>query len=426
MRNTTEIPTDQEINLIEQIWNITSKYKSNIIQPKILGDDDIIRCASFVFNLFRHLIPTDINQYLLKTKKTKKFRDDLIYHLIRNAILTQTNTKPSYIFKNNKNFIEYFDALLPESTGRDFINIKKSLDGTLGEYLNILSSTPSNNEIEDTITSCEFPVNFYPFTYFMAFNYDFHRQMINNKIKNIELIDKTLTSFRDDILRQDISSMPSNNISEDINKFKSELNETDKYNEFVLVNSLLFEKEYNFSLIFEISKFMKNKYISCLSEKIKSDIIQTLSILSLCPNVIGKKELINFIIYSPLESAVLKESKSLLPKKDNGTLNGIYNKTRLSSVSNAYLQLYLIAIPVMEKYFLYLIQHDLIKVTNPNIKFNLPESRKVDIKTFNAINGYIQTTKKNSSNLDLFNLLSERIDPQKKKIQTKKALRLLL
>ena len=386
-----ELPDQSEVDLLNsRFGNFHFNENKEEVSEYKLYHEDFIKIGHFVVDRFDHLIPEPFNEYLLQKNLKEKFKNDLIDHLIINSLLIESMN--SDIIESNHEFCSVFADLCNEGYetliyGKEISGYNRDLN-KVSNYLRYKEVTKVHVKNKHKSQSYNIPIALFPITFFLAFNYEFHNNFVSNNISNINTIENHVEMFKDIFpqYEEQINRKGQANLS----SFESKLFEREANDTIILINHILFEQEFNLSLVAEIATKMEglNKKVSndYLLQKIK----KTLALNCLLPNVISRVNYLDIVEWCLFEN-----------KRDN------YNNVTFQLLPLVYLQLAFIVIPLMEKLFCLLVQEGIALVNTDNIEFNANLPKGLDIKQFYSTNKLIQHTKKVTESICLKSLISD-------------------
>lgn len=379
----------------EEDWNEEDTEEQPV---RLLGQSEMTETASFVFDSCKHLLPEDINADLFdRICNQIDLKQDLCSHLIVAGLLSNKYNVSPVDFKDNLRAIEGFMNIMEMGMDKDngpkqvkeMTTYKNILDQQVAEYLKLIREEKRSIKTNKLQMHTCVRVFFFPFIFYMIFNYRLVKAVSENNFRNSEEIFDAVDHFQlifdkyNDQL-DDPDSGYFNSTYEFIHM------DENTFDEFVLLNSVLFEREFNFQLITTIAKHVKELQSLINEEDVMIRINKTMSLLCLLPNVTTRRE------YARIISDISKD----ISLQHNQKL------ALLEDMQDILLHLSLITIPMMEKLFCYIVRHFEILPDTNDIHFNtLLPKQAIELDLLKSINELIQKTTGITEDVNIFTLL---------------------
>lgn len=419
MRYITKVPDGDEINRLAEKFNLPLKKEDlGGIQTNTLEESILYEIAGYVINTCQDILPESIDEYWGNGYSKLEFEEDLKQHLILNALISQEYNNPAHLIDDNIKFCDDFlhsfsfhedkvekrseqkeeeQEEQEEKEKKEEKEVKGYKDSKT--YKNGFKNTSEHLKLERDLISIEsgksfsepkVPFEFFPFIFHMVCYWDFTKAMRENTIRDQSKINSGYESFELIFDKYLSLNNPKNTwILKEPNKLVHY--STEKFDEFYLFNSFLFEREYNILLIGSTLKRREAIFNQISAEILRVKINKTISLLSILPNAISRTKFLSFFDFC---------------NKDNNASDIDF---KLSELQDIFLHMSLVTIPVMEQYFCYLLYRDSIRVGTTDIIFNSVFEEPFDIGLFKEVNTLFQSVKRTVSEYSIQSVLIEQM-----------------
>lgn len=335
----------EAIESLLTIYNLPAECPQDVTTPLELMD--------FAFKVCYELIPYRIREHFEIGHNIiyPLIKEDLGLHMLFNAFMVQL-FETRGIVKNNGSLFTRISDCLGEAIAND-----KNVWNLFGDKVDIPRNAKNNfSDIAEymmlsrsnTNTKYEIPDFLSPLIAYVAVNYDSHKVLKDYKdsqhsssylMNNKGISEKLHLNFYDNFkyLLDNFSNI-----------YKVErLFNNSEYSHHTTINRMFFEREYNLGLASKIV-VMTLHYPS----DIKKQYQKLLSLASLFPNINGRLYYVSSILTGIL--GVSSDGNTNRSLTSGGTFTLDENLVRIREFARSFIRMALIAVPVMEAYFLYL------------------------------------------------------------------------
>ncbi|MBI0578609.1 hypothetical protein IEC97_14680 [Neobacillus cucumis] len=358
---------------MEEIEEIIDQYK---ISFSDLDTTDPFTIANSVYTSCEKIMPKNFIGIIRNLGLYEKTKADILQHLVFSTSMIQLIQNGGMIESNHsqcKKTVEELEKWTKLENSKTISNYNAILDKKIGDYFFLMKTLKENksfNAKNKLIQQFEVPKAVAPFIFFTVINYEFFQDIKSKSLLSENMLDEKIELYKNFLKNKDNSQK--------------------------VINTFLFEREYNFQLQFKILEIMESSDFKD-EFRDKNKVYKVLSLLSLLPNIKGRLEYIKVFLKS--------KEMLMLSINEDGESFGYISKFILTEeqkefnwieeVSKIILRLALFVFPVMELLHFYI-----TKLTNTNISglqgssFLIEKKNKIVMDSFSELNNYFQGIQK--------------------------------